>query len=158
VIVVLEPFALGSIEARFGAELDRGVEAALRHYARRLLSRRRPPEVPLFMRDVPVDREAATEIEVAVPDEVRVALGREAGRQEVELDRIVAHAVFVYLDDIAGDRAGVDGAEEVGSSPRYPGHASGRQSNARRPRGTTAGGRLLRRGRSAGGGGRFGRR
>lgn len=159
-IVVIEPFALGSIEARFGAETDCGLEAALRHYARRVLSKRRPPEVPLFMREVAVDREAATEFEVSVSDEVLAALGREAGRQEVEFDRIVAHAVFVYLDDIqADDRAGLDAAEEVGASSRYPGHASGRQpSSARRPLGTVAGGRLLRRVRSAGGRSRFGRR
>lgn len=155
--VVLEPFALGQVEGRFGAKVDRAVEAALRHYARSLLSSRRPPEVPLFMREVAVDREAATEVEVSVPDDVLVALDREAGRQGVELDRIVAHAVFVYLHDIGADgRAGA--AEENGEFPRSPGHAIRQPSSARRPRGTMAGARFLRRVRSAGGRSRFGRR
>lgn len=158
-IVVLEPFALGSIEGRFGVELGRVVDAAMRHYARRTLSQRRPPEVPLFMRGVAVDREVATAIEVAPPHDVLTVLRREARRQEVEFDRIVAHAIFVFLTDIeVGGRADVDAAEEVGASPRYAGHAIRRSAGPRRPRGTEVGGRVLRRGRSPGGRSRFGRR
>ena len=38
--VVLGPFARDSIEDRFGPHLNRGVQAALRHYARRVRSAR----------------------------------------------------------------------------------------------------------------------
>lgn len=152
-IIALEPFAVGSVERRFGADLGRGVDFALRHYARRVSSQRRPPEVPLFMRGVAVDREAATEIEVSPPYEVFLALSGEARRQEVEFDRIVAHAVFVYLDDI-----GAGAAEEVGASPRSAGHAASQPSSPRRPRGKEVRRSLLRGGRSTGGRSRFGRR
>lgn len=158
-IVVLEPFTRSSIEARFGTEVGCGAEAALRHYARRALSQQRPPEVPLFMRDVAVDRETATEVEVSLSDEVFTTLTREAHRQEVDFDRIVAHGVFVYLDDVAAaGRPGVDPAEEIDAYSRYPGHAAAQPSSPRRPRGTDAGDRLLRGARGVGGRSRFGRR
>lgn len=157
--VVLEPFARSSIEDRFGSDLDRGVQAALRHYARRVRSQRRPPDVPLFMRDVPVERATATELEVSLPNEVLMALSRESRLQGVPLDRIVGHAVFVYLSDIeAGGRRRVGDAEEDGAAARYTEYAARHFSSARRPRGAAAGGRLLRRGRGAGGRSRFGRR
>src|ERR1700761_7258827 len=69
--VVLGPFARDSIEDRFGPHLNRGVQAALRHYARRVRSARRPPEVPLFMREGAVDPVSAIEMDVAVPYEVQ---------------------------------------------------------------------------------------
>lgn len=157
--IVLEPFARGSIEDRFGPDLCRGSEAALRHYARRVRSRRRPPEVPLFMCEVDVDRSEAIELELSLPYEVQSALTREARLQGVRLDRIVAHAIFVYLSDVeAGPGSWVEDAKEDGVAPRYTEHAARQLSSTRRPRGTPAGGRTLWRGRGAGGRSRFGQR
>jgi hypothetical protein len=157
--VLLDPFTLGSVEGRFGAEPRRGVEAAARHYALRLRSQSPPPEVPLFMRGEKVDPATATEIQVTLPDDVHAALSQEARRQGVDSDRIVAHAVFVFVHDIeAGDRVDVDPAEEDGDLSRYGGHAKSQISGARRPHGTAGGDGLLRRGGSAGGRSRFGRR
>jgi hypothetical protein len=156
--VALDPFVLGSIEARFGTDPARGVEAALRHYERRLRSQSPPAEVPLFMRGVEVESEAATELQVSVSYEVFMALTREARRQECDLDRIVAHAVFVFLEDIKGGGSSVEVAKESGEPSRYPGHALRQSPSARRPRGMVARARPLRRGGSTGGRSRFGRR
>jgi len=157
--IALEPFARSSIEDRFGPDLCRGAESALRHYARRVRSRRRPPDVPLFMRGVGVDRDAAIELELSLPYEVQSALTREARLQRVAPDRIVAHAIFVYLSDIeTGSRPQAGGSKEGGSVSRYTDHAARHFSSARHPRGTVAGGRPLWRGRGAGGRSRFGHR
>lgn len=151
--IALDPFVIGSIEGRFGADPARAVAAALRHYERRLRSGNRPPEVPLFMRGIGVDRATAVELEVPVAAGVSGALGREAARQGVELDRLAAHAAFVFLDDLKGD----GGAKENGRPLRYPDHAI-QAPGTRRPRGTLPDGRLVRRGGGAGGHSRFGRR
>jgi hypothetical protein len=156
--VALDPFVLGSLEARFAAEPARGVEAALHHYERRLRSPVPPAEVPLFMRGVAVESETATEIQIAVTYDVYMALSREAERQEVDVDRIVAHAVFVFLHDIKADGRPGDSAKENGEASRYADHATRQPPSARRPRGMAAGARLLRRGGSTGGRSRFGRR
>jgi hypothetical protein len=157
--VVLGPFARDSIEDRFGPHLNRGVQSALRHYARRVRSARRPPEVPAFMREVEIDPATAIELDVAVPYEVQSALEREARLQLLALDRVVAHAIFVYLSDVdAGIRSAAPAAEEVEPAPRYDGHAERQLPPARRSRGTARPhGPLRRRGR-AGGRSRFGRR
>lgn len=156
--VALDPFVLGSLEARFAAEPARGVEAALRHYERRLRSQSPPAEVPLFMRGIGVESETATEIQASVTYDVFMALSREARRQEVDLDRIVAHAIFVFLHDIKADGRPGEAAKENGEPSRYPDHAIRQPPNARRPRSVVAGARLLRRGGSTGGRSRFGRR
>ena len=157
--VVLGPFARDSIEDRFGPHLNRGVQAALRHYARRVRSARRPPQVPLFMREVELDRATAIEMDVAVPYEVQAALEREARLQLLALDRIVAHAVFVYLSDVdAGIRPAAAAAEELEAAPRLTEHVDRQLPPPRRSRGTARPhGPLRRRGR-AGGRSRFGRR
>lgn len=158
--VVLEPFARSSIEGRFGADVDRGAQAALRHYTRRVRSRRRPPDVPAFMREADIDRVQGTEIDLPVSYEVQAALNRESRLQGVSLDLIVAHAIYVYLGDMEifaeGDR---DGAEEGGAEPRYQLHVPRHPTSPVRQRGTAgAGGTLRGRSRGTRGRSRFGKR
>lgn len=151
--IALDPFVVGSIEGRFGADPAPALAAALRHYERRLRSGNLPPEVPLFMRGVAVDRATAVAFEVPVDSGVSGALSREARRQGVEMDRLATHAAFVFLDDLKGD----GGAKENGSTSRYVDHAI-QALGTRRPRGTLPDGRLVRRDGGAGGHSRFGRR
>jgi hypothetical protein len=101
--VMLGTFACFCIEARFGTDLGSGVQAAARHYTRRLRSARKPVQIPRFLRDLPEDGERR-EVEVAIEPEVQELLKREAGEQRVYLDQLLSHAVFVYLADL--DMAG----------------------------------------------------
>jgi hypothetical protein len=160
--ILLGPFAQDSIEDRFGPHLSRGIQSALRHYARRVRSARRPPVVPLFMREEEIDRATATELEVAVPYEVQSALEREARAQGLPLERIVTHALFVYLSDVdtAGRTESPPVPQDFEAGARYTVHAdrSLPLPPPRRSRDSArTGGTLRRRGRS-GGRSRFGRR
>jgi hypothetical protein len=155
--IVLEPFARSAIESRFGPDLNRGAQSALRHYARRVRSRRRPPVVPEFMRGGgEVDRSMATELDLAVPYEVSSILRREAQLQRVSVDRIVAHAIYVYLSDMETGSV----TEEAEEDPRYTMHVPRHSHSAARGRGVGGNRRGLLRGRLRGPGGRsrFGRR
>lgn len=156
--ILLGPFAQGSIEERFGPHLNRGVQSALRHYARRVRSARRPPRVPDFIRDAEPDRSVGIEMDVAIPYEVQSALEREARFQALPVDRIVSHALFVYLSDVdTGGRSGPPAAQEVDSGPRYMSHADRPAIHLQRSRfPARPGGAMRRRGR-AGGRSRFGR-
>lgn len=133
--VALEPFARTCIESVFGRDLTAGTEAAVRYYANRLASERKPELVPTFLvptslwdRDlVPTslcDEEAETqtdtdvEFEVTVPAEVEAALAAEAVRNQVPMERIVDHAVFVYAADLDA-AAGEVKAKEAKTSSRY---------------------------------------
>jgi hypothetical protein len=155
--IVLEPFARGAIESRFGSDLNRGAQSALRHYARRVRSRRRPPLVPDFMRKGDsVDRSMATELDIAVPYEVSAILRREAQMQRVTVDRIVAHAIYVYLADMETGSV----VEEAEEDARYTVHVPRHSHSSARGRGVGGNSRGLLRGRVRGPGGRsrFGRR
>lgn len=118
--VALGTFARSGIEARFGSDVGAGVEAALRHYTRRLRSRRAPIAIPPFRRDRPQSGTEA-EIDLSVGSEVEEALEAEAGRQDVPVSLLSSHAVLVYLADI--DAASSDGlrgsTEEDPAPPRY---------------------------------------
>lgn len=121
--IALEPFARRCIESSFGEDLPAGTQAALRHYARRLRSRRQPAPLPPFggaPRAAP-----EVEFELTVPAELEGALTAEARRREVSIERIVAHAVFVYFADLdVAAAAGTEGqAKEGPGGPRYRFHA-----------------------------------
>lgn len=100
--VALGGFARSGIETRFGADLDAGVQAAARHYARRLRSARPPVAAPRFLRGA--TSRTARSLEVPLSPEVERALEREADRSRVPMDQVLAHAVFVFLADM--DAAG----------------------------------------------------
>jgi len=102
--VALGGFARSGIETRFGADLDAGVEAAAVHYARRLRSARPPVAVPGFLRGAA--SRTTRSLEVPLRPEVETALEGEAKRSGAPLERILAHAVFVFLADM-------DAAEEA---------------------------------------------
>lgn len=108
--VALGEFARSSLEASFGSDLESGAQAAVRHYARRLRSRRPPPPFPAFLPGPDDPDSAAVELELCVAADVEATLVGEADRWQVPLERIVASAVLLYLADI--DAAGAP--SEVG--------------------------------------------
>lgn len=155
--ILLGQFARDSIEERYGPHLNRGIQSALRHYARRVRSARRPPEVPTFMRDAALDPATAIELDVPVPYEVQSALEREARLQSLPVERVVAHAIFVYLSDV-DTAAGSPRPEELEATSRYTEHADRQTSTSRRERGPARRPGALRRRGGAGGRSRFGKR
>ena len=97
--VALGTFTRSGIEARFGSDVKAGIEAALRHYTRRLRSNRPPVRVPAFLRqEAPSSSGEAFELEMAA--EIEEALEREADRQGVSTALLLSHAVLVYLADL----------------------------------------------------------
>jgi len=106
--VMLGKFACFSIEARFGADLASGVQAALRHYTRRLKSAKEPVAIPAFCRNQALDGSGA-EFELAVEPAIQATLEREARRQAVRIDQLLVHAIFVYLADMdSSSRIGLE--------------------------------------------------
>ena len=72
---------------------------ALRHYTRRLKSQREPVVIPAFCRG-PAPDGAEAEFDLAVEPEIEATLEREARRQAVPVEQLLAHAVFVYIADL----------------------------------------------------------
>ncbi|MGA8746083.1 MAG: hypothetical protein WB507_09485 [Solirubrobacterales bacterium] len=97
--VALGTFACFCIEARFGPDPTAAVQAALRHYTRRLKSAKAPLPLPTFFRSPGSDGLGA-EFDLAVDPEVEAALEDEARVQKVPVEQLVPHAVFVYLADL----------------------------------------------------------
>lgn len=96
--VKLGSFARDAIETRLGTDVAAGVQAALRHYARRIRSGQKPVSYPGFVgEEAP---EPAGEVEVSIDPEVERVLTDEMRRQGLTLDQVTAHAVFVYLADL----------------------------------------------------------
>jgi hypothetical protein len=93
--VSLGTFATSSIEEHCD-ELAAGIEEALRHYCLRLGSSGSVVPVPVF---ATAARES-TEVEVSIDAALEDRLILEGDRQEVEMDALIAHAVFVYLADL----------------------------------------------------------
>lgn len=127
--VALEPFARTCIESVFGQDLSAGTEAAVRYYANRLESERQPELVPTFLvptflgdGETEAHSDADVEFEVTVPAEVEAALAAEARRNQVPVERIVDHAVYVYAADLDAAEDGVK-VKEARTSPRYRVHA-----------------------------------
>ena len=97
--IMLGTFACFCLEARFGPDLSTGVQAAVRHYTRRLRSARKPVPIPRFLREE-VQQGGRIELDVPFEPEVQEILEREAREREVFLDQLLSHAVFVYLADL----------------------------------------------------------
>jgi hypothetical protein len=131
--VVLEPFAVASLETRFGSDVSVGTQAALRHYVRRLRSQRKPVAIPSFRRGPEAGTLAGPELELSVPPDVEAALTREARRQGVSLERIVAHAVFVYVADLEAPAPGRV-ADSGDQDPAEEGPVPARSSSRAHPR------------------------
>lgn len=118
--VAIGTFARSGIEARFSSEAKAGVEAALRHYTRRLKSSSPPVPVPSF---APSARrqDAPRALDVTLAPEIEATLKDEARRQGVAMDLLAGHAVFVYLADLDAsvDDSPAEPAEEDADLPRY---------------------------------------
>jgi hypothetical protein len=100
--ITLGGFARISLEALCGSDLRTGAQAALRHYTRRLRSDMPPVALSrsMYERGPVAPRGNVVELELAVPQEVEVALEAEARANQVGLEQVVAHAVFVFLADL----------------------------------------------------------
>lgn len=94
--VSLGTFACSCIEARFGGALAATVEAALGDFADRCETGSGSPPVPRFW----LERGStgkAIDFDISVDRRIRPILEREARRQELPVERLLTHAVFVYL-------------------------------------------------------------
>lgn len=97
--VVLGTFACFCIENQLGLDLSTGLQQALRHYSRRLESATKPVALPGFSSDQASDGQAA-EFELPVEPEIEAMLMRESRAQEVPIEQLLDHAVFVYMADL----------------------------------------------------------
>ncbi len=91
-------------DARSG--LAHGVEAALIHYVGQLETGRAALRLPRFRRRAPAT-EPAVKVELDLDAKLVAALEGESRRQQVALDRLLDHAVLVYVAD-CGSRRVVD--------------------------------------------------
>jgi hypothetical protein len=106
--VSLGTFACSCIEARFGEDIGTAVETALDRYADRIESRTRDLPMPLFWfgRDT---SEAQVELDVQVDSRKRRLFEVEARRQDLTIEQLLTHAVFLCL-----------GAQAVYKTARIP--------------------------------------
>jgi len=94
--VELSKFACDGIEAQLGPDVPAGARIALFHYAGRLRAGRRTTPFPSFLADsTPPEPEMS--FELIVDPETEAALQGEAAKQGLEMERLVSHAVLVYL-------------------------------------------------------------
>lgn len=96
--IALGRFARSGIETRLGGDVSVGVQLALHHYTRRLRSARRPIDPPHFGSTQSPSDPAGT-VEVTLDPEVETVLEQEARRQQLPLEQILRHAIFVCLAD-----------------------------------------------------------
>ncbi len=105
--VALSKFACDGIETQLGSDVPAGVRMALFHYASKLKTGRKPTPFPRFLVDrAPAEPEMA--FDLIVDPATEAVLVRESSRQETTLERLVSHAVFVYLAEL----------EFLGAAPR----------------------------------------
>jgi len=98
--VALGKFARSRIEASLGGDPAATVRAALLHYERRMKSRTPPPGLPDLAKGPQVAGDPSAYVEFEVNSAVRALLEEQAKSEGVDLNRIVAHAVLVYLADL----------------------------------------------------------
>jgi hypothetical protein len=102
-------FVRTSIEAQLGADLESTARMAVVHYERRLKSHWPPVGPPTFLPEAnEIDAEA---LELPVDPEMEEFLAREARRNRVTVEEILAHALLVYLADV--DKASLQGVAAV---------------------------------------------
>jgi hypothetical protein len=119
--VALGTFVRSGVEAHFGSEAKAGIEAALRHYTRRLKSSRPPVAVPVFSRKKGPTSQDGEAFDLAVGPEIEEALTREARRQGVPTNLLLTHAVLIYLADLDANlgESRASPVEEDAALPRY---------------------------------------
>jgi hypothetical protein len=94
--VQLGELACRGLEGHFGPDLAIGARKALVHYAYKLRVGRPPLSPPGFVEEPAAAREVAVDLDA----ESAALLEREALRQRVDLGRLAAHAVLVYLAEL----------------------------------------------------------
>lgn len=97
--VELSKFACDGIEAKLGADAPAGVRMALFHYAGKLKTGRRSTPFPSFLTDRSPAGPAMS-FDLIVDPETEALLKEEAAKQDVEVERLVSHAVLVYLAEL----------------------------------------------------------
>jgi hypothetical protein len=115
--ITLGTFACLCLEARFDGDLRSGTETALRHYAERLTSSPPPIPVPLSLPGRPPGDDAVT-LRPRLAPELWEILELEALERAIILERLLAHAVFVYLADLDIEATVGAGVKEEAVSPR----------------------------------------
>src|SRR5690349_17187573 len=107
--VALSKFACEGIETQLGSDVPGGVRMALFHYASKLKTGRKPTPLPRFLSDRATP-EPERVLDLIVDAETEAVLEQESSRQQATLERLVGHAVFVYLAEL----------EFLGAAPREP--------------------------------------
>jgi hypothetical protein len=97
--VALGELARSGIESELNSSMADAVNAALEHYRGKLESGRPPLAPPRFARQRPLG-EAETVVDLSVDPETEAILEREARAQGIDLDRLAAHTVLVYLAEL----------------------------------------------------------
>jgi hypothetical protein len=98
-MVGLGPFMRQGIEDRLGPDIPAGVEIALLFYLGKMRSGRGAPTFPPFLQTASFESPLA-EVELNVGPEVEALIAGEAERQQISVDRLAAHSVFVYLAEL----------------------------------------------------------
>lgn len=108
--VRLGKFGRFSLERQLAMDPAVCIQAALLHYTLRLRSGTKPVAPPRFLPDLgSFGRPPA--IELSVAPELEAALKLEARRHDVSLDRVLQHALYVFIADL-------DAASEAGARQR----------------------------------------
>jgi hypothetical protein len=97
--VALGPLARSGIESELNSSLADTVRAALEHYRGKLESGR-PPLAPPRIAHRLSSAADETVVDLSVDPETEAILKREARAQGLDLDRLAAHSVLVYLAEL----------------------------------------------------------
>jgi hypothetical protein len=97
--ITLGTFAFNAIGARSGARASREALLALREYAEKLRAGQSPIGIPSFCRGQAI-QDGGPSLDLAVDEETRRALEREATRQGATVEELAVHAVLVYLAEL----------------------------------------------------------
>lgn len=98
-MVGLGQFMRQGIEDRLGPDIPAGVEIALLFYLGKMRPGRSAPSFPPFLQSGVFGAPVA-EVDLNVGPEVEALISGEAERQHISVDRLAAHAVFIYLAEL----------------------------------------------------------
>jgi hypothetical protein len=99
-------FVRWCIEDHLGVRAAPALEAAVRH--RRALLRRygRTPALPRALLEEAAEEATWVGVRLSLPPASALSLEREAARQRVTVDRVLTHALFVYLSALDSGELG----------------------------------------------------
>lgn len=115
--VALGAFACAGIRTHMSSDIPAAVERAVFHYTGKLKAGRPQVEFPHFDDDEGTSRDPEVVIDLALAPEVEVLLEREAKRQDVAVEQLVAHAVLIYLAELDFLEAPPSAAGNAGAGP-----------------------------------------